>query len=328
MESRTKRRLPPEQVRALIGDALGAGVTSTRELTDGFANAAWRIGLDDGRSVVLKVGPPAEFERLSYERELLRTEALVYRLAASAGLPQAELLHSSFDDPLIGGDYLIISALDGVPWNRVRLPEADERAVQYELGRLLVRLHAITGEDGFGYPYRPLSGPTWRDAFFAMTRAVLDDAIRWSIPLPVPRERILGLVRANAAALDEVTRPALVHFDIWPGNVFLTGVGDRPAIQAIIDHERAFWGDPLAEFVSPTFYEGLDPADPIVLGYLDAGGELRLDDAARVRDLLYRAYLYLLLLVENGPRQYPEEEFAPVRERVTAALIRCCELLS
>jgi len=160
-----------------------------------------------------------------------------------------------------------------------------------------------------------------------MTLAVLDDAIRWSIPLPVPRERILGLVEAHAAALDEVTRPALVHFDVWPGNVFLTGVGDRPAIQAIIDHERAFWGDPLAEFVTPTIYQGLDPADPIVLGYLDAGGELRLDDAARARDTLYRVYLFLLLLVEHGPRRYPEEKFAPIRERATAALIRCCEPL-
>jgi Predicted aminoglycoside phosphotransferase len=148
MESRTKRRLSPEQLRALIGGALGAGVTSTTELTDGLANAAWRVGLDDGRSVVLKVGPPPGLEQLSYERELLRTEAMVYRLAASAGLPQAELLHSSFDDPLIGGDYLIISALDGVPWSQVTLPDADDRAVRYELGRLLARLHAITGEDG------------------------------------------------------------------------------------------------------------------------------------------------------------------------------------
>lgn len=87
MESRTKRRLPPDRLRALVRGALGAGVASAEELTDGMANAVWRVGLDDGRRVVLKVGPPPELEQLCYERELLRTEALVCRLAAPPASP-------------------------------------------------------------------------------------------------------------------------------------------------------------------------------------------------------------------------------------------------
>lgn len=328
MESRTKRHLSPRQLAALVGGALGAGMTSAEELTDGFANAVWRIGLDDGRTVVLKVSPPPELEQLTYERHLLRTEALVHRLAGPAGLPVPKLLHASFDDPVIGGDYLIMSALDGTPWNRAAVSDADDKALRYDLGRLLARLHSITGSGPFGYPRPPLCGPTWRDAFLVMTGALLDDANRYRISLPVTPVEIIRLIHANAAALDEITRPTLVHFDIWPGNVFLTTIGDRPFIQALIDHERAFWGDPLADFVTPTIFSDLLPDDPILIGYRSAGGELPLDGTARVRDALYRAYLYMIILVEHGPRQYPEEEYGRIRDQATRHLIRCCDFLA
>ena len=62
-------------------------MTSSAELTDGFANAVWRLTLEDGREVVLKLSPPPELEQLRYERNLLRTEAMVYDLAGPAGVP-------------------------------------------------------------------------------------------------------------------------------------------------------------------------------------------------------------------------------------------------
>ncbi len=45
--------------------------------------------------------------------------------------------------------------------------------------------------------------------------------------------------------------PVLVHFDLWPGNILV----ERPAagearIGGLVDGERMFWGDPLADFVS------------------------------------------------------------------------------
>ncbi|GII57192.1 phosphotransferase [Planotetraspora thailandica] len=324
MESRTKRRLSVAELDTLIRAALGAGVLTSNELADGFANAVWRLGLDDGREVVLKVGPPPGLRLLTYERHLLRTEAAVYELAGPAGLPLPALLHASFDDPALGGDHLILSALDGVPWNQVTLPPEDEEAVRYELGRHLARLHAIPGTGVFGYPHAGLTGPTWRDAFGAMTGALLGDAVHYATPLPAAVPEIAALIETASPALDEVVSPSLVHFDVWPGNVFLTrgpGAGSG-RIQALIDHERAFWGDPLADFVTPTIFEEIRDDDPLVAGYLDAGGTLELTEAARTRVALYRVYLYLILLVENGPRQYPEESYARIRDLATRSLER------
>ncbi|WP_067171708.1 phosphotransferase family protein [Microtetraspora niveoalba] len=336
MDSRTKRRLSPAQLDALALDALGAGVVSARELPDGFANAVWRLRLEDGREVILKVGPPPGLELLTYERDLLRTEAMVYHLATAAGLPLPALLHAGYDDPLVGGDYLILSALDGVPWNRAALTPEQDGGLRFQLGRHLALLHTIPGDGVFGYPYAGLTGRSWREAFLVMAGAILDDAVRYATPLPAPPLEIAGLFHGTAYALDRVTRPALVHFDVWPGNVFLSGLGSdapgggaggMPRIQALIDHERAFWGDPLADFVTPTLFGELRDGDPLIAGYRDAGGVVAADPEARIRDALYRAYLYLIMLAENGPRQYPEESYAPVRARTTECLALALDVL-
>ncbi|WP_182886088.1 phosphotransferase family protein [Microbispora sp. H10885] len=324
MDSRTKRRLSPAQLGEIARDALGCGLTSSEELTDGFANAVWRLGLDDGRQVVLKVGPPPDLRMLTYERHLLRTEAMVYHLAKPAGLPMPDLLRASFDDPALGGDYLVLSALDGTSWSDTPLGPAEENAVRFELGRHLARLHAIPGTGVFGYPYAGLTGRTWRDAFLVMMGAVLDDAVHYNTRLPATIVEIAGLVHKNTHVLDEVVAPALVHFDVWPGNVFLDG--DR-RIQAVIDFERAFWGDPLADFVTPTLFGELREDDPLLVGYRAEGGEADLGDGARIRLALYRVYLYLIMLVEDGPRQYPEESYGRIRDLSTRSLASCLDTL-
>ncbi|GAB3972258.1 aminoglycoside phosphotransferase family protein [Actinoallomurus acanthiterrae] len=303
--------------------ALGAGVTASTELTDGFANAVWRLALDDGREVVLKLAPPPELEQLSYERNLLRMEAEAHGLAAAAGVPVPTLLGAVFDDPVLGGDHLLFGALDGVSWNTVK--PAEEDALRRELGRYLARLHTVTG-DVFGYPYAGITGATWREAYLAMAGALLADVDRYPTPLPLPAAEIGAVLTAASPVLDEVVTPRLVHFDVWAGNVFLD-LAATPRIQAIIDHERAFWGDPLAEFVTPTVFSDLREDDPLVAGYREVT-PLELTPAAHVRLDLYRAYLYLILLIENGPRQYPEEEYARVRDLATVSLTRVLDRLS
>ncbi|MBG0817673.1 aminoglycoside phosphotransferase family protein [Planomonospora sp. ID82291] len=322
MESRTKRRLGPAELDALLRRSLGAGVASSAELSDGFANAVWRLTLDDDREVVLKLSPPPELEQLRYERNLLRAEAMVYRTGV---LPGPELLHAGFDDPVLGGDHLVLSALDGTAWNRAGHLPAEP--LWHQVGAHLARLHTVTGET-YGYPHAGLTGPTWRAAFLAMVGAVLEDAGRYAVPLPVPAAAVAAAVEAAAEALEEVTTPRLVHFDVWPGNVFVSPEGGDPRVQAIIDHERAFWGDPLADFVTPTIFGELAEDAPIVAGYREAGGVVPFDDGARVRMALYRLYLDLILIVESGPRRYPEQDYAPIRDGAVADLARALDVVS
>ena len=151
-----------------------------------------------------------------------------------------------------------------------------------------------------------------------MIGALLDDAARFEVPLPFAREDVTAALAAAAPALDEVTRPALVHFDAWSGNVLVSD----GRLSGVIDGERSFYGDPLAEWAMLAF--GREPADrpALVAGY----GGLELDEAARMRLDLYRLYLFAIVLVEEAPRRYDPVRRAPTRARAAegalAALAR------
>ncbi|MFG2738893.1 phosphotransferase family protein [Streptomyces chartreusis] len=316
MQSLTKRRLSPEDLDALLLGSLGSGCRLEAELTDGWFNTAYRVRLDDGRRAVVKVAPLPDTSVLRYERGILATEAMVYRRIArlpGGGVPTPELLHA-------GAEFIAVSVLDGTPWDKAgdRLPASTQRALRRELGAVAARLHTLASEDGrFGYPAAEsaLSAPDWRTAFTAMVEALLDDAERWRSPLGVPPADIRTLVAEGADALDEVTEPRLVHSDLWPGNIFIdAGDGDRrPRLTGLIDHERAFWGDPAAELVSLAYGGPTGPDSDLVAGYTEAGGTLDFTPALRHRLALYHLYLGLLLVVECGPRGYGSDHLAYCR---------------
>ncbi|OAH12951.1 phosphotransferase family protein [Streptomyces jeddahensis] len=311
MQSQTKRRLTAGQLDALLRESAGTGCRLEAELTDGWFNAAYRVLLDDGRPAIVKLAPPADVPVLRYERGIMATEAMVYRRAGGdpAGIPMPELLFS-------GADFLAVSVLDGTPWDKLSdaLPGSAHSALRHELGRITAQLHALTPEDGrFGYPAPEagLSAPDWRGAFTAMVEGILDDAARWESPLGISAADVRALVAEGGYALDEITEPRLVHFDLWPGNVFVDDSGAR--VTGIIDHERAFWGDPAAELVSLAFGGDTGPDSELVAGYIEAGGRLGSGPAFEHRLALYRLYLGLILVVECAPRGYDAEHLAYCR---------------
>jgi hypothetical protein len=216
----------------------------------------------------------------------------------------------------------------GVPWSDVAeaMDPAERSRLLAELGGLVGRLHAVRGP-GFGYPaghVAPLGGG-WPVAFAAMAGAVLADAEAYRPWLPRPVREIRVVLAGGAAALAEVAEPALVHFDLWPGNVLLDGAPGSRSVSGLIDGERMFWGDPLADFPSLSLLFGPLEDDPAFLrGYGAAGGATSFDAAARVRLALYRCYLYLVMLVEVVPRGTAGEQLAWVRDftgpRLEAAL--------
>jgi Ser/Thr protein kinase RdoA (MazF antagonist) len=256
-----------------------ASVVASEDIGGGTYNTAIRLKLSDGRRLVLKIAPSAP--GLSHEHDLLATEAEYYR-RASGPLPSVVGA---------GAGFLLMTELPGVPWSQV----ADGPRPHRELGGVVAGLHKTTGE-GFGYPQDPLR-PTWPMAFTAMVDAILGDAMTYGVRLPRPAAEISHLVRRHEPLLELVTTPVLVHFDLWDGNILL----DDGRLSGIIDAERAFWGDPVAEFVSLALSRDLDPA--LVEGYRAAGGPVEFGMPVWARLGLYRVYLDLIMLVEMVPRK-------------------------
>ena len=114
---------------------------------------------------------------------------------------------------------------------------------------------------------------------------------RFSVSLPRPVEQLRELVRGHADVLDAVDTPVLVHFDLWVGNI----PAARGAVSGLVDAERAFWGDPLAEMVSVALFADIEQ-DPAFLGSYRAGGRF---DHVRSRALGTRLALLPLLPVPD-----------------------------
>lgn len=291
-------------------------LTDAVRLTGGMFATTHRVTLADGTRVVVKAAPAGSDTLLTYEHDLVRTEALVYARTADRPdllMPRLLLLDTSHD--ALPGDVVVATYLPGTPWEHAGLgtPEDDPRAAraQRDLGSLMARLHTVTGPR-FGYvgaverrggpddpPGTRLHGGTWPEAFGRMVEAVLADAGRWGVDVrPADVRRV---VARHRDALAEVTTPVLVHGDLWPGNLFVT---DDGTLTGLIDPERALWADPLMELVGADQFGGGDVAPGLRAGYEDVA-PLDLGSAgARTRLLLYRVYMSLVLHVERVPRGY------------------------
>lgn len=130
-----------------------------------------------------------------------------------------------------------------------------------------------------------------------------------------------AVARAAYDALDEVTVATLVHFDLWPGNVLVDRVDGKARIGGLVDGERMFWGDPVADFVSLALLGDIRKDEPFLEGYRRVGGHAVFDASARLRLALYRAYLYLIMLTETIPRAYGAEHNRWLGETVAPELL-------
>ncbi len=256
-----------------------AALITVSELADGTYNTVHLVK-HAGGDLVLKIAPTGP--GLTHEQNLIQTEATFYQ-AALGKAPVPEVVHS-------GTDFLLMTALPGVTIHSIPSERAQYRR---ELGTIVSSLHEVTGTEGFGYPQRGLKD-SWSKAFLGMFDDLLTDADRYDVALPAKVSR--ELVTDRTALLDSVRVPRLIHFDLWDGNILV----EDGRVTGLIDGERAFWGDPVAEFVSLTLFSNVD-AD-LLTGY---GA-----DIDRERLSLYRVYLYLIMLIEGTPRGYTGPDHA------------------
>lgn len=306
MKSRTKNLLTEVQIRELVKVNFGEGcqVGSIEELKGGMFNSAYLIErVKERDKVVLKVSVAPGTPTLTYERDPMPTEVEVYRLVKEkTNIPGPKILAYDFSKKHIPINYFFMTALEGVSMHKVsrQLSKENLEKIKVELASCFAQLHQIKGKY-FGYftedPKDQFT--TWKDAFLHMMGMILRDGREHKIGLPYDRiEKILG---EKAHYLEEIQEPVLVDYDLWPGNIFLKKSGEEYVIEGIIDYERAYWGDPYADF-PPAFLmvKDIRQEESFWKTYREKAkinGDLSEKDLIRLT--LYRLYIFTIMTVET-----------------------------
>jgi aminoglycoside phosphotransferase (APT) family kinase protein len=320
MESITKNRQSLKTLRAMIeraygGDQVPVGDGWSDELGHGWFNVAYRIRLRDGSDVVLKIAPPAHIEVMSYEKDAMATElAAIALIREQTAVPVPAVDYADRSRELCDADYFFMPFVDADNFGIVRktLTPAEGAVYDEAIGVATRELNSIRGT-AFG----PLNGPgipTWRQLFSGMIADVLSDGERRDVDLGWDYDTIRAVIAEHADCLDAVTEPRFVEWDLWDSNVMIRD----GRIVCIIDHERAYYGDPLIEagFVARQL-----PAFGGSTAFLRGYGKTELTASEQQRCRLYCLHLVLIMIIETVYRGHTDtQQYDWARERLTETM--------
>jgi fructosamine-3-kinase len=224
------------------------GVSEERleRLAGGDLSEALLVRRSDGRCSVAKRALSAG------------AEAAMLRAIAAAGIPA----------PTVEGELEGVLLLEHVPNDRVFSP-----AAWSDFGAALRRLHDHSGGQ-YGWPVDYQIGTValdnrerrdwpgfWAEQRLAATAGVLDRP--W-------RERVAALARRAGETLPAAPLPALLHGDLWSGNILVAG----GRLAALID-PACYHGDAEVDLAMLTLFDAPGPSFWEAYGALEPGWEER-----------------------------------------------------
>jgi len=319
--------VPPSALLAICRRALGAGVAVRQviELGVGTYNSTYRVELADAEPVILRIAPSAS-QQSAGAPEAMRNEYATLPFLAPLGRLVPRTLAVDFTHQLLDRDYLVQTLLPGEPATH-RLAGYSPSALRHlyrELGSVTRTIHDVTGP-AFG----PVAGPwhpTWSAALTAQFGQLAESFMAAGLDAD-PAQRIMAASQRHAAALDEITVPALLHGDLWTLNLLVDSDPARPSITGVLDCDAASWGDPMSDWTInrvlsragsevDAFWQGYgDPSGP---GYPSGPGDA--SERRRIRALLYRARNVLGSRLDIHRRGLDLRDIPPVHWDVTEVL--------
>ncbi|MBQ4591931.1 MAG: aminoglycoside phosphotransferase family protein [Clostridia bacterium] len=278
------RDLTEQELHVVIERSLHTMFTSYEPLTGGLFNTTYRIRTADCGTVVLRAGPVNRHLLMTFEHELMISENEVYSLCSAKGIPVSDVLVCDTTKTILDRDFMIVRNIPSCPMSQCEqsLSPDDYARICREIGEATRRFHAIEGTK-FGRIAEVKRGggfDRWSDCM--MTEFERWDAVAAPTGIYSPAERDAARAALTDAAdiLDEIATPRLAHCDLWFGNILVTK-DEHPEFAAIIDADRAMWGDTEIDFSSipwtkesPSFWDGY-------------GSPLPMDAHSRIRRLIY-----------------------------------------
>src|SRR5688500_7914312 len=223
-------------------------IESNQELGGGTFNTTYFITFSDQRKVILRVSPPQTADTPWDEALLMRREHSMQPFFAPIATLMPKTLLVDFTRQLIDRDYMFQTFIEGERWDNVvnELSSSENDILWEQFGNLLKLIHNVHGKT-FGLPRPGFQFARWSQTVIDHLEHTLQFAKDNQIEVP-DLAPILEMVRANPQWLDEIQIPRLLHGDLWLFNILITHAENDPAIVGVLDADRSWWGDPMADW--------------------------------------------------------------------------------
>lgn len=293
MKSKTKVNVTEEQIKKITEMNNLGTYLSSKEVTAGFYNAIYLIDTSKDE-LILKVAPSDDIEILTYEVDIMEREVKVYRFMNELGIPAPKIICEDNSKEIINSNYYIMEKLEGSTLFQVKDEINNRDEYIYQTMEYLAKLHTMK-MDSFGYDNFDEVCTSNSDAIWKMIINIFNDGDRMNMDYPDYILKAKELVQDHIYLLDAIKTPSLLHFDLWDGNIFV----QNDKVIGLIDTERSFNGEPLAEFVAMHMDIFQEDNRKFIDHYnLYANEKIVLNDETRIRFLIYQYYMYLLIYVE------------------------------
>ena len=313
MESNSKNKLTDEKIRELADAAFpGCTVRTIEEMDAGLCNALYCLTFDDGRKTVLKVSSPGMHGKATNEQWLMQTEIAAMKLVeAYPDIPAPKVLYCDDSMTRCSGIYFFMEYAEGELMSRLKdAPDDVKKHLQYRMGEIVRRIGEIKN-DTFGILASGIEFDSLYGVVHQLISNVIGDIVSSGEDPDFPAEEILAQLKADKPYFDEVKTPSLVHFDVWSNNIIVR----NNEITAILDWERALWGEPLMEDRFRDY--GMNP------DYLAGFGQTEFTPSEQRRLIWYNIWINLAFMNERFTRGYmTEEQYSRTRETMMRHLDR------
>ena len=202
--------------------------------------------------MVLRLGPVNRNLLMAFEENLMRAEEYVYEICKEINVPCSNVLVCDTTRKIINRDYMIVEYIKSIPLSNCVIDKEERAELHSEVGSYVKKLHSITNS-GFGRVSYILTGKsygTWYEYLIGEIDDITGRLQKLGSFTQEEIENIKSVYQKNKNILDEVTIPKLIHSDLWEGNILVEKKDEKYNVAAIIDSDRAIFGDVDFEFAS------------------------------------------------------------------------------
>jgi aminoglycoside phosphotransferase (APT) family kinase protein len=244
-------KLTLDQITAMCRRGFGSGaqLESAQELSGGTFNETYLIELAGKTKVILRAAPPPTADLYWDDAALMRREHHILPYFASIAALMPKIILADFTHQVVGRDYMFQTFIEGERWSDIEDELAPDENIELwcQCGEIVKRMHETTGER-FGYPHPGRQFASWSEMILDRLARILESMATYQLEITA-FSAVSDITHANAALLDEIHKPHLLHGDLWTFNLLVTRGNDRPTITGVLDADRAWWGDPMADWI-------------------------------------------------------------------------------